>query len=160
AIDLTSSPTLVQIFQQLRGQKVQVEAPAGITGTIVGIEKRKLPLGERDTWETEMLNLRTERGLVSVRIDSIMRTQFLDPNIDRDFQHALDLLAGARANDQKRVKLDFRGAGRRNVAVGYIREAPVWKTSYRLVLSDHDAPLLQGWAIVENTTPHDWSDVQ
>src|SRR4029453_3986575 len=28
-----------------------------------------------------------------------------------------------------------------------------------LVLSDKDAPFLQGWAIVENTTEADWKDV-
>ena len=58
------------------------------------------------------------------------------------------------------MKLDFKGAGKRKVSVGYIQEAPVWKTSYRLVLSDDEAPFLQGWAIVENTTAQDWKDVK
>ena len=69
-------------------------------------------------------------------------------------------MASEHASDQKRVKLDFRGAGKRPVSVGYIQEAPVWKTSYRLVLADKEPPFLQGWAIVENTTAHDWHDVQ
>ena len=43
--------------------------------------------------------------------------------------------------------------------MGYIQEAPLWKTSYRLVLKPKGPPLLQGWAIVENTTEHDWQDV-
>jgi hypothetical protein len=34
------------------------------------------------------------------------------------------------------------------------------KTSYRLVLKDDEDPFLQGWAIVENTTDHDWDGVQ
>ena len=33
------------------------------------------------------------------------------------------------------------------------------KTSYRLALGDK-GPLLQGWAIVENTTKQDWKDVK
>ena len=69
-------------------------------------------------------------------------------------------MAAEHTSDQKRVKLDFRGAGKRQVSVGYIQEAPVWKTSYRLVLDDKEPPFLQGWAIVENTTAQDWSDVQ
>jgi hypothetical protein len=40
-----------------------------------------------------------------------------------------------------------------------VQATPVWKTSYRLVLSDKDAPFLQGWAIVENTTETDWNNV-
>jgi hypothetical protein len=51
--------------------------------------------------------------------------------------------------------------------VGYVQESPLWKTSYRLVLDeaaeggkDQKAQaLLQGWAIVENTTDQDWKDV-
>src|SRR5690606_12758223 len=40
-----------------------------------------------------------------------------------------------------------------------VQNAPVWKTSYRLVLDDEKQPFLQGWAIVENTTEQDWTDV-
>jgi hypothetical protein len=36
----------------------------------------------------------------------------------------------------------------------------MWKTTYRLVLSDTVSPYLQGWAIVENTTDEDWENVQ
>jgi hypothetical protein len=160
AIDLTESPSLAQIFQQLRGQKVQLEAPASITGVVVGVETRKVPIGLKEAIEVDVVNLRTEQGLVSVRVESIVRTQFANPKIDREFQQALDLLALDRASDQKSVKLDFRGAGKRDVSVGYIQEAPVWKTSYRLVLTDGEAPFLQGWAIVENTTAQDWRDLQ
>ena len=47
-------------------------------------------------------------------------------------------------SEQRRVKLDFRGDGNRRVAVGYIQEAPVWKTSYRLVLTDDASALPAG----------------
>jgi hypothetical protein len=160
-IDLTDSPSLAQIFQQLRGQKVELETPAPVSGTVVGVETRKVLLGDKQFADVEVLNLRTDKGLVSVRVESIERTNFVDAKINAEFQKALELLASDRADEQKRVKLDFRGAGQREVSVGYIQEAPVWKTSYRLVLKDDEQPpLLQGWAIVENTTAHDWSDVQ
>jgi hypothetical protein len=159
AIDLATDPSLAQIFQQLRGQRVQLEAPAPLSGAIVGIESRPVP-GGSEASPIEVLNVRTAEGLESVRIDRIVRTRFLDSKVDREFQQALDLLAQARTSDQKRVKLDFRGGGKRNVSVAYIQEAPVWKTSYRLVLADEAPPFLQGWAIVENTTTHDWRDVR
>ena len=41
--------------------------------------------------------------------------------------------------------------GKRKVRIGYLLETPVWKTSYRLV-TEKDSVVLQGWAIVENTT--------
>jgi len=47
------------------------------------------------------------------------------------------------------------------VRIGYVVEAPVWKTSYRLVLADAGTPsVLQGWAIVENQTDNDWNGVR
>ena len=70
------------------------------------------------------------------------------------------MLASAHATDKKSVELSFLGKGTRRVRVGYIQETPVWKTTYRLVLSDEQKPFLQGWAIVENTSEEDWNDVQ
>ena len=69
------------------------------------------------------------------------------------------MLATGHDTDKKTVTLNFLGDGKRPVRVGYIQEAPIWKTSYRLVLKDNEKPFLQGWAIVENTTEEDWNDV-
>jgi hypothetical protein len=37
--------------------------------------------------------------------------------------------------------------------------SPVWKSSYRLIFGEK-APMLEGWAIVDNTTGEDWTKVQ
>ena len=37
--------------------------------------------------------------------------------------------------------VDAIGKGKREVRVGYIRETPIWKTSYRLVLGEKDEAL-------------------
>ena len=164
AIDVSNNPSLAQMLQQLRGQKVEVTLIGGtkpMTGIVVGTEKRRSIVGpNRDQIvETELLNLRTEDGLRSVPLDTVLLTKFLDEKTDRDFQRALTLLATAHQSDQKSIKLDFRGNGQRLVSIGYVQESPVWKTSYRLVLDDEKPPFLQGWAIVENTTAQDWNDV-
>src|SRR5687768_13358953 len=75
AIDLTEAPTLAEIFQQLRGQRVQVDAPGPITGVIVGVEVRRTSVGDKET-EIEVLNLRTTEGLRSVRLEDIALTRF------------------------------------------------------------------------------------
>jgi hypothetical protein len=46
------------------------------------------------------------------------------------------------------------------VQVGYVIEAPIWKTSYRLILDEKARPYLQGWAMVENPTDEDWNNVK
>lgn len=159
-VDLTHGPTLAEIFQQLRGQEVQLEATDVVKGKVIGVERRNMPTGDKEVTQVEVVNLRTEDGVRSVRIDSLVRTKIMDPKVDKEFQQALLLLAGASSTDKKQVKLDFQGKGKRKVSVGYIQEAPVWKTSYRLVLKDDKSPMLQGWAIVENTTAQDWQNVE
>lgn len=162
AIDVTRNPTLVQIFQQLRGQKVELTVTSDgkpVIGSVIGIEHRRVPGRDQQLVDTDYLLLRTEAGLRTIQVDSITLTKFLDEKTNREFQQALDLLAESRKQDRKTIKLDFRGEKQRQVSVGYVQESPVWKTTYRLVLNEDKPPFLQGWAIVENTTAQDWKDV-
>lgn len=159
-VNLAEGPTLAEIFQQLRGQEVQLEATDVVKGKVIGVERRNVPTGNREVTQVDVVNLRTDDGVRSVRIDSLVRTKIMDPKVDQEFQQALLLIAGASSSDKKQVKLDFHGKGKRKVSVGYIQESPVWKTSYRLVLQGDKPAMLQGWAIVENTTAQDWKNVE
>lgn len=157
SIDLTTNPTLADLLAQVRGEKIEIDSPA-LTGTIVGLEKRTKPVGESQSVEVTYLNLLTKEGLRSVALDSVGRIKLSNPKLDAELRQALMVLAMGNTKDKKSVTLNFTGAGKRPVRVGYIQESPIWKTSYRLVLGE-DKPLLQGWAIVENTTEEDWADV-
>lgn len=162
SIDLTDNPTLAQILGQVRGEKVEVEAPNKMIGTIVGLEKqkRKIKKDDEEIVEIDVLNLLTDEGLKSLPLEQVAGIKLLDPKLNDDFRQALLVLASGHATDKKTVTLKFDGEGKRPVRVGYIQESPIWKTSYRLVLRDKESPLLQGWAIVENTTEEDWNDVR
>ncbi|HPQ16377.1 MAG TPA: hypothetical protein PLP04_14185, partial [Bryobacteraceae bacterium] len=48
----------------------------------------------------------------------------------------------------------------RRVSVAYVIPVPVWKSSYRLVFPESGEPMLEGWAIVDNTTGEDWTKVR
>jgi outer membrane protein OmpA-like peptidoglycan-associated protein len=51
-------------------------------------------------------------------------------------------------------------AGRvHDLRVSYAVPTPTWKAAYRVVLDDKPAGLLQGWAMVNNVSQEDWSDV-
>ena len=161
AIDLTSNPTLGQLLSQIRGERVEIDAPNKVRGTIVGVEKQRQTSGpDHVVIEVEYLNLLTDEGLRRIPLDAIGRIKLANAELDKEFRQALAVLAAGHATDKKTVSIKFLGEGERNVRVGYIQEAPVWKTSYRLVLDEDDKPLLQGWAIVENTTETDWQDVR
>ncbi len=160
AIDLTTNPTLAGLLSQVRGEEVEVNAPTPIVGIILGVEKRDVPGDDgQKTTQADFLNLLTSEGLRSVSLASVSRIKLLNEKLDAELRQALRILAQSHATDKKTVSLNFTGEGKRPVKVGYIQEAPIWKTSYRLVLKDDAAPLMQGWAIVENTTEADWNGV-
>ncbi len=72
----------------------------------------------------------------------------------------LDVVSAAREADLRRMVISTAGTADRSLFVSYISEVPVWKTTYRIVLSSKAKPLLQGWAIVDNTVGEDWDKVE
>ncbi len=44
--------------------------------------------------------------------------------------------------------------------ISYMSESPAWKASYRIMLAADGAVRLHGWAIVDNVSSEDWSEVQ
>jgi hypothetical protein len=74
----------------------------------------------------------------------------------------LNLIGSSRALDLRRMTISDIGAGDRDIFVSYISEVPVWKSTYRIILPEKpsEKPMLQGWAIVDNTVGEDWRDVQ
>ena len=71
----------------------------------------------------------------------------------------MELLDTTHQRDVRRLRIETVGTGDRQLYVSYTSEAPIWKTTYRIVLDPKQKPLLQGWAVVDNTTPMDWTDV-
>jgi hypothetical protein len=159
-IDLTSNPSLGQLLDQLRGEQVEVHRPTPLRGTVLGVERRTVQLDEKRTLEREYLNLLTDEGLQSLRLDELTTVKLLNQRLSSELQQALQVLATGHDTQKKTVSFMFTGEGRRRVRVAYIAQTPVWKTSYRLVLGEKDKPYLQGWAIVENTTDYDWENVR
>lgn len=155
AIDLTGDPGVAQILAQARGERVELVTSGRISGTVVGVESRARDEHAADTF----LNLLTDDGMRSIDLARVRSLRFLNPQLQAELDQALSLLADSRSAEKKRVTLGFSGQGERRVRVGYLLEAPLWKTSYRLVLGEEDGHFLQGWAIVENTTDEDWREV-
>jgi hypothetical protein len=166
ALDLTNNPTLGQILNQARGEKVEVvlqqngaAQPGNVTGVIIGMETQHVP-GPKDAMiEVDVLNLLCAEGVRELPLTQVQRLRFLNATLDSEFRRALDVLAAAHNSQKRTVSLNFAGEGKRMVKVGYVVENPIWKTSYRLVLDKKGKPALQGYAVVENTSDEDWKDV-
>src|ERR1041385_658840 len=57
------------------------------------------------------------------------------------------------------MKLQVPSKTTADVVLTYVTEAPAWKPSYRVVVGDHHDVMLEGWAIVDNTSGEDWRNV-
>lgn len=160
AIDLTDDPSIGTLLGRLRGERVELQAASPVTGTILGVEKRLVPTGDdRPAVEKEYITVLADDGLRTVALETVTRIRLVDADLQKELEKALAVLASAHDSDKKQVTIRFPGEGRRDVRIGYVQEMPLWKTSYRLVLDDDGKAFLQGWAIVENTTDHDWDGV-
>ena len=54
-VDLTENPTLGQLLDQVRGERVELLWPSKVTGSILGVEKKQIPAGENKTVEVEYI---------------------------------------------------------------------------------------------------------
>jgi hypothetical protein len=161
-VDISANPSLGELLNQLRGAEVVVEgAGEEVTGVILGLEKVEKPVAEGQPVRVWMLNLISGGLIRAVELGGLRRIELVDEQLQAELNGALTALTQARDQDKKPVHIEFRGQGERPVRMGYVIETPIWKTTYRLVMpaDDTDTGYLQGWAIVENQTESDWSDV-
>ncbi|MCU0689041.1 MAG: hypothetical protein MUE97_04790 [Phycisphaerales bacterium] len=179
SVNLADNPSLAQLFERLRGTPVRITtfADGAVIGTVLSVETRRLASGVRGAGsdpsaviDTPVVNIITPTGVRGVAIPTISTFIVEDPKLADEMNRALMAIAESRAERVKSVDLALSGEGRRRVAATYVHETPVWKTSYRLILPDPKpdgspdpadiGPILKGWALVENTTDSDWTNVR
>jgi len=159
AVDITGKPTMAALLGQLRGEPVEITGSKAVSGVIVGVEKLKIAM-EKETVEIDVLNVLTDNGLQQLKFSDVGGIKLKNEKVSGELAKALATLAASHDADKKGVTIQFAGDGKRRVRASYLLEAPIWKTSYRLVLSPEKKPFLQGWATVENATEEDWKDVR
>jgi len=165
-LSLGERPTTAEFLGALRGARLEVRSGNGpqLTGKLLSVE-RKTRTGAGPGWtvETDEISLITDTGEVrSVDLNSSTSVRIVEKDLQVEVGRYLGLIASSRDQDVRRMTISTTGAGERNLYVSYISEVPVWKTTYRIVLSSKPdkKPLLQGWAIVDNTVGEDWDGVE
>ena len=167
-INIADNPSIPELLNRLRGEKVRLALTDGSAdGTILGVEQRTTTIpGDHPSLLAEpYVTLVTTSGIRAIAVSQVRSFELADADLAAELSSALAMLADNRAERASTVDLNFTGgAGNaaRDVYVAYVHEMPVWKTTYRLVLpeKDTDKPTMQGWAIVENITDQDWTDVR
>ncbi len=166
SLGMSDDPNSTELFQALRGQRVEVTGGPGgtITGRLMSIESRTEKSGTGDaTVDKFYLTLVANFGAVRViELTPALSVRPLDANLQGQLDRYLELLSTAHSTGLRHLTLDALGVGQRELRVSYISEVPVWKSTYRLVFprEANGSAIMQGWAVVDNTVGADWDNVQ
>ena len=162
-LPLEEKTDLSKFYGALRGARLEIRTGTSVvTGRLLSVE-RKTRVSGGTTLEVDLATLVTDSGEVrSVELTPAVTVQLAEKDVNGEVSRYLSLLASVRNQDSRRMTISANGTGERQLYVSYISEVPVWKTTYRIVLpvKDESQPLLQGWAIVDNTVGEDWNNVE
>jgi hypothetical protein len=159
--ELGASISLGDLLRQFQGAQVRLNASEPVEGRLISVSRKSVQAGkEAEAFKTDVANLFTPTGLRAVPLDDVRAIELLDARLNQELKESLERLASDLDDTRRSVEVRFSGNRTREVRIGYLQEAPIWKTSYRLVLDQDRKPYLQGWAIVDNTTDEDWQGVR
>lgn len=165
------NPTTAQFLDALRGARVEIRnGSSTAAGRLLSIEEREViretPRNDAGEEEKSKIGL-TQVSLVTdsgeVRLFDLTPSttvRVLEKDVNDEVGKYLGLVASTRDQDVRRMTISTAGDGERNLLVSYISEVPVWKSTYRIVVPSDGKPLLQGWAVVDNTVGEDWDNVE
>ena len=151
--------SLAAIIGRMQGSRVELKCGNDtVAGAIVG---GRVVAGTDKQAEREFLTLLLDSGdMRTLDLAAASGIRFTDAKLQANFKDYLAAVAAARSKDKRSVYIDSTDARQREITASYTIPAAVWKSSYRLILGDKGQPVLEGWAIVDNTTGEDWSKVQ
>jgi hypothetical protein len=153
---------LAGVLEQLQGARVAVTAAnRSLTGAVLTVGERQIP-AEKDKQpvKTHTLVLTTDSGeLQSFNLNEVRAVKLLDEGAKHDITQFANASASARRRDAKTITVTSEGEGQREMVISYTIAAPIWKTTYRVVLDPDGKPFFQGWAVVDNVSEEDWQGV-
>lgn len=152
---------IASVLAQLQGAKVAVTSSKGAaSGSILTVERKQIKT-EKETTTTSVLVIASETGeITSFDLNDVKSVKLLEDGTRKDVNEFANATASTRRRDAKTITITSNGTGQREMIVSYTIAAPIWKTTYRVVLDEAGKPFFQGWAIVDNVSDEDWENVQ
>jgi len=160
--------SLAEVLDTLRGTRVELVTSAGsVSGRIAMVEEIEEP-GPQSSGnpgpviQDHNITLLDASNLRIVKLSKVKTITLLDGDLAMQFNRTLDASAGEGMFQQVEVAIRLAGADAHDLLVSYVVPAPMWKPTYRVVLpeSGKGKALLQAWAVVDNTSGEDWTQVQ
>jgi hypothetical protein len=156
--------TPVALLNALRGAEIETLGVRAISGRLLSVTPEQIALPDGGgTLTRHRLSILTDDGVRQVVLEDADAVRFRNPDLQAGIDAALAAVARHGERDRRSLDLRATGEGTRVLRVGYVVEAPLWKTAYRVSLpqaGDGDSGLFQGWAVLENLSGEDWEDVE
>jgi archaellum component FlaC len=156
------NPTTAQFLDALRGARLEVRSGSETaSGRLLSIDEREIPIRGDQKVTVDQISIISDSGEVRVfELTPTTSVRVTEKDVNDEVGKYLGLVASTRDQDVRRMTISTAGEGERNLLVSYISEVPVWKSTYRIVIPNEGKPLVQGWAIVDNTVGEDWKNVE
>jgi hypothetical protein len=175
SLSIPDENSVLGLLPQLKGAHLAV-TPVGAErteGVLLGVDTVQRQSAD-GVVQTAMLSLLTEPGEVrSFALYELRRLEILDAALRRDLDFYLRTQLSSKKKDARTFTFFTQGEGERTIVLSYTLEAPVWKATYRIILPGEPGalttgappatgakPMIQGWAVVDNTQDEDWENVQ
>ena len=162
------SGSLAEVLDKLRGTDVTLTTRSGwVRGRILLVEAirpdgSQRAAGDESSHDQDYtVTLIDNEHLEIERLSKVTGITLHNGDISLQFQRSLDATAGEGMFQQVDVTIRLAGKSSHDLVVSYVVGAPIWKPTYRVVLPEKGkgSALLQGWAVVDNTTGEDWRNV-
>ncbi|HMF34822.1 MAG TPA: hypothetical protein VKK79_25600, partial [Candidatus Lokiarchaeia archaeon] len=181
AIRVSERNSFSGALSQLPGAEVELDIGGRVvSGLIVGLEVAVTRLGQNSVQTPSLVVFNREAGSIEKFTFTDLRGfKLQSEELGKELQFYLNAALSAKKKGSRTVSIACEGKGARDLAVSYVTESPIWKTSYRILLpkvseesegeAESEEPadsesnlkiLLSGWCLVENTTDQDWDRVE
>jgi hypothetical protein len=155
--------TQAEYLSALRGARIEVHSGSvSASGRLLSVDKVRKPRSRDDFEDVTAFSIVTDAGeMRNFELGTGTAVRIAERELTDEVGRYLALIGSSRARDVRRMSFTATGSGDRDIFVSYISEVPIWKSTYRILFPEKpgEKPLLQGWAIVDNTIGEDWKDV-
>ena len=169
-LNIPDTDSFSSLVTQIKGARVNltIGSTEKVSGTIMGIEAIERLNKEGKITEKLLILMKDDAIITKIPFTEINSFEIVNEELKKDLKFFLDTTIAGKKKDAKKITINCQSGGnntvQRKIIVSYIRESPIWKTSYRLIMSKQQASeetcLLSGWCMVENTTNNDWEEIE
>ncbi len=149
---------LSALLDQMKGARIEMKyGTESISGVIVSARFGK---SEEKKPDIEQVVLLLDSGeLRTFDLSAAGTLRFSDPALQTQLKDYLLAVNQSRSKDKRSVYIDSSGTKAQQLVASYMTPSAIWKSSYRLIFGEKDSTL-EGWAIVDNTTTEDWTNIR